>query len=151
MLRNGRNLGVLSGLVAENRSLADGGGVSLQGPEHDRVCLTVHISRRLGVGEGLVRDGLLEAVEVLDVSGSVGGRGVTQEGEDGVCDVLGVVELQVGVGDGEDGLVRVLLGHLSLGDGVVQRNLAGSRQASEGEKGHSTLHLGVRANGKGYK
>lgn len=141
VLGDGGDLGVLGGLVAEDRGLPDGGGVPLERPEQDGVGLAGDVARRLGVGEGLVGDDLLEAVEVLDLGRARGGGGVAQEGEDGVRDAHGVVELEVRVGDVEDRLVRVLLGHLSLDDGAVDGQIAGGGETGEGEESRSVLHL----------
>lgn len=141
VLGDGSDLRVGGGLVADDRGLADGGSVSLQGAEHDGVGHSRDIVGRLGVGEGLVGDDLLEAVEVVDVGGSLGGSGVAEEREDGILDLQRVVELQVRVCDVEDGLVGVLLRDLSLHDTGVEGDLAGSSQPDEGEEGGRVLHL----------
>lgn len=134
VLGDGGDLGVGGGLVADDRGHADAGRVSLQGAEHDGVGHARDIVGGLGVGEGLVGDDLLEAVEVVDVGGALGGGGVAEEREDGILDLQRVVELQVRVCDVEDGLVRVLLGDLSLGDAGVEGEVAGSSQAGKGEE-----------------
>lgn len=141
MLGDGSNLRVHSSLVAENGSLANSGGVPLQGTEHDGVSLAVNITSSLGVGESLVGNDLLEAVEVLDVGCTLGSGSVAEQGEDGILDLQGVVELKVRLGGGDDCLVGVLLGNLPLNNGVVEGNLAGSSQAGEGKKGCLKLHL----------
>lgn len=141
VLRDGSNLGVRRGLVAKNRRLADSRRVPLKSTEQDRLRLTVDIPRRLGVREGLVGDDLLEAVEVLDVGGTLRGGGVAEEGKDSVLDLQWVIKLQVRLGGGDDGLVRVLLGHFPLDNMVVQRDLTGSSQAGEGQDGRLVLHL----------
>lgn len=141
VLSDGSNLRVHSSLVAENGSLANSGGVPLQSAEHDGVSLAINIASSLGVGESLVGDDLLEAVEVLDVGCTLGSGGVAEQSEDGILDLQRVVELEVGLGGGDDSLVRVLLGNLPLDDGVVEGNLAGSSQAGEGKNGCLELHL----------
>lgn len=149
VLLEGVDLGVDSGLVAVDAELADGERVLLDGAKEDGVNLAVEIAGRLGVGEGLVGDDLLQAVEVGNVGGTLDGSGVTQQGEDGVLDLEGVVELEEGVGGAEDGLVRVLLGHLAphqarrahlapeLGD------IAGAGHAGQAEEGDFVLHLEI--------
>lgn len=87
MLGDGCDLGVGRGLVAEHRGQADGAGVPLQGAEHDGVGHAIDVVGGLGVGEGLVGDDLLEAVEVGHVRGAGGGSGVAEQGEDAVRDV----------------------------------------------------------------
>lgn len=141
VLGDGRNLGVGRGLVAQYRGQPNGARVPLQGTEHDGVGHARHVVGGLGVGEGLVGDDLLEAVEVGHVRGAVGGGGIAEQRKDGVGDVLGVVELQVRVGHAKDGLVGVLLRNLPLGDMVVEGNLAGSSKPGEGEKHDLVLHL----------
>lgn len=66
---------------------------------------------------------------------------ISEQGKYSICDLQRIVELQVLVGDVEDGLVRVLLGHFPLDSRAVQRDLAGSTQADKGEKGSFVLHL----------
>jgi hypothetical protein len=147
VLLEGVNLGVDGGLVAVDAELADGERVLLNGAEEDGVDLAVEIVGRLGVGEGLVGDDLLQAVEVGDVGGAEGGGRVAQQGKDGVLDLEGVVELEEDVGGAEDGLVRVLLGHLAplqarrahpapeLGD------ITGAGHAGQAEEGDFVLHV----------
>lgn len=147
VLLEGVDLGVDGGLVAVDAELADGEGVLLDGAEEDGVDLAVEIAGRLGVGEGLVGDDLLQAVEVGDVGGAGSGRRVAEEGKDGVLDLEGVVELEEGVGGAENGLVRVLLGHLTphqaggthpapeLGD------ITSAGHAGQAEEGDFVLHV----------
>lgn len=141
VLSDGSNLRVDSSLVAENGSLTNSGGVPLQGTEHDGVGLAVNIASSLGVGESLVGNDLLEAVEVLNVGCTLGSGSVAEKSEDGILNLQRVVELEVRLGSGDNSLVRVLLRNLPLDDGVVEGNLAGSSHAGEGEKGCLVLHL----------
>ena len=84
---------------------------------------------------------LLQAIQVVNLGGTVGSSRVAQEGEDGVKNVEGVVELQGVVGGDEDGLVRVLLGNLTLGRLVgVDGDLAGGSNARKGNHSSSVLH-----------
>lgn len=149
VLLEGVDLGVDGGLVAVDAELADGEGVLLDGAEEDGVDLAVEIAGRLGVGEGLVGDDLLQAVEVRDVGGADGRSRVAEEGKDGVLDLEGVVELEEDVGGPQDGLVGVLLGHLTphqaggthpapeLGD------VASAGHAGQAEEGDFVLHVEI--------
>lgn len=137
-------LGIDRSLVAEGGSLADGQGVTLEGTEEDGVDGQVEVVGGLGVGESLVGDDLLEAVEAVgrDVTGAVGGSGVAEEGEHAVEDVVWVVELEGDVAGAEDGLVRVFLGNLALGGSEgVSGHIAGRGEANgDGHKSSSVLH-----------
>lgn len=141
MLSDGGDLGVGGGLVAEHRCQTNLASVPLQCAEHDGVGHAIDIAGGFGVGEGLVSDDLLEAVEVGHVRGTGGGSGVTQQSEDPILDLQRVVELQVRAGGAEDGLVRVFLGNLSLRILVVEGDLTGSSQPGEGENSDLELHL----------
>ncbi len=141
VLGDAGDLGVDGGLGAENAGEADLAGVALEGAEDDGLGLAVDVASGLCVGEGLVGNDLLEAVQVLDVGSTLGGGGVAQEGKDGVGDVQGVVELQGRVDDAEGSLVRVLLGNLTLGRAVrVQGDLAGRSNAHQGSERSFVLH-----------
>lgn len=143
MLTDGCDLGVGRGLVAKYRCQTDGASVPLQSAEHDGVGHAVDIVGRLSVGEGLVGNDLLKAVKVFHAWGSLGGSSVAKKTEDGVRDVLRVVELQVLRGRGENSLVGVFLGNLPLHHTGVERDLAGSSQPGESKKRDLVLHLCV--------
>jgi len=141
VLGDAGDLGVDGGLGAEHAGQADLARVALEGAEDDGLGLAVNVASGLGVGEGLVGNNLLEAVQVLDVGGTRGGGCVTQEGKDGVGDVEGVVQLQGRIDDAEGGFVRVLLGNLTLGGAArVQGDLAGRSNAHQGSERSFVLH-----------
>lgn len=81
--------------------------IPLQRSIHKRVRHTLHITLRFRVGESLIGGGEVEAVCVRDGSLSCGGGGVSEEAEDGVEDLGGVVELEAGLDGGEELLVGV--------------------------------------------
>lgn len=144
VLGDGSDLGVLRRLVAEDRGKADLASVSLESPEHDRISLSIDIASRLSVGESLVGNDLLQAVEVIDIGSSVGSGGVSEKGEDSVLNLKRVVQLEVRVDNAEDGLVRVLLRNLALGHArghVRVGHLPSSNEAREGDNSNLVLHF----------
>lgn len=89
-----------------------------------------------GVGECLVGGGLLETVGVGDGPLACCGGGVAEKAEDGVLDVVRVVELEVRVYDVENGLVGVLLGHFTAvkaGVGVDGAGRCGGKEERDGD------------------
>lgn len=144
VLGDGSDLGVLRSLVAEDRGKADLAGVSLEGPEHDSIGLSIDIASRLRVGESLVGDDLLKTIEVRDVGSSLGSGSVAEKGEDSILNLKGVVQLEVGVDILEDGLVRVLLRNLTLGHArshVRVGHVPSSSEARKGDNSNLVLHF----------
>ena len=132
MLRNSRNLRVRRRLVADDARQTNLARVALNSTEQHGVDHAVEVSRGLGVGEGLVGRDLLQTVQVGDLAGALGGGRVAEKPEDGVLDVERVVKLEIEVGGAQDGLVRVLLGHLALVEEPVG-HLAGGRNGGDGQ------------------
>ena len=144
MLLNSSDLRVDGSLVAQGAGQADLERVLLESTEQDGVRHGIQITSGLGVGEGLIGDDLLQAVQVLDVGGTGSGGGVTQESEDSVLDLEGVVQLEGGIGGTEDGLVRVLLGHLTPSQLVpVLHGITGGGDARQPQQSDFVLHLVV--------
>lgn len=110
---------MLGGLVGE-----DAGTYKSSVDESVRHALDV--GSRLCVGEGLVGDALLQAVEVGDGTGALGGSGVAEQREDGVYDVVDVVQLESGLGAGQELSVGELLWFgVSLGTTPSSARLSG--------------------------
>lgn len=66
MLGESSNLRIRSSLVAEDTLETHGTSVSLESPEDKSIGHSIDVTSSLGVGEGLVSDILLKAVEISD-------------------------------------------------------------------------------------
>src|SRR5882757_5581179 len=106
MLGNSCNLRVDSGFGAENASQSNLASVSLQSSEDQSISLTCHIPSCLCVGESLIGGCLVETVQICNLSSTGSGGCVTEKTEDGVLDLVGVVEVQVDTDTIEKSVVR---------------------------------------------
>lgn len=110
MLRNSCNFRVDSGFGAENASQSNLASVSLQSSEDQSISLTCHIPSCLCVGESLIGGSLVETVQVGNLSSTGRGGCVTEKTEDGVLNLVGVIEVQVDTDPIKKSVVRVFLG-----------------------------------------
>ena len=98
----------------KDRLLANGSSVPFEGTEDEGVDHTVNISDRFGIRERLVGDGLLQAVGINDIAPSVVRLGVSDQTENGVDNLVRVIEVQGLSYDSESGFVRVFCDHSSV-------------------------------------
>ena len=91
----------------KSRLLTDGSSVPLESAEDEGVDHTIDISDRLGIRERLVSDSLLQAVGIGDITLAVVRSGVSEQTEDGVDNLVGVIEVQGLSHSSEDGFMRV--------------------------------------------
>ena len=152
MLLNSLNLGVHSSLVANDRSETNCASISLKRSIHQRIRLTGNISSRLRVGESLIRSSLMKAVEVRDRPGSSGSRCVSEQTEDRILNVVGVIEGQVDTNTVEESIMGVFLGDFAaskhspwngediLGSGNWHRSSRGHAKEGDEESCGFVLH-----------
>lgn len=118
MLLDSLNLGVDSSLVAANTGQANSPSVSLQCRIQQSIRLTGNIPSCLCVGESLISSSLMQTVQVGDLSSTTSRGCVTEKTEDGVLDLVGVVEVQVDSDTVEESVVRVFLGDFTTHHGA---------------------------------
>lgn len=137
MLSESLNLGVDSGVSAENTLQSNGPSVPLQSSEDQCVDLGLNISSGLGVGECTIGSGLVETVQIGDLSSTLRGGCVTQKTENRIHDSIRVIQVQAGANTGEELGVGLFLGNLSAHLGGSSRG-----KAEEGEEngGGFVLH-----------
>jgi hypothetical protein len=158
MLLDGSNLGVdgRDGSAEDGRQ-ADSASVALEGTVHESGSHTINITSSLGVGERLIRSGLLEAVyrtvskssfistgtwrghtSVSDLALASGTSSIAQQTEDGVLNLVGIILLQGGVDSCDELLPGVLVGNLTLAHAEMSTTVVdwpssgGSQEQSEG-------------------
>ena len=123
---------------------SNGSSVALEGAEEESSDQTVDITSCLGIGECLVSGSLLEAVGVCNVASSSGSGSGAKETEDGIRDLIWVVEVQDSSNCKIDISVSVLQGNLALGnatDGLTAQDASrSSSKEREGEK-NCLLHV----------
>ena len=121
VLGNSSNLGVDGSLVAENGLQTDLASVSLKSTEEDGVGLSSDITSSLGIGESLVSNDLLEAIEVVNIRGTGSSGSIAEQCKDGVLDLKRIVQLKSSVDGAEDSLMGVLLRNLTLGESTGEQ------------------------------
>jgi hypothetical protein len=108
----------------------------------------IDITSRFGVSESLVGCGLLKAVRVGNLSSTVRGGSSAEKSEDGILDVIWVVQKELGVDSVDDVPVRMLLGNFAL---LQHRSRASRGSANEGKGEDCVLHLEYRSFAECYK
>ncbi|CAG1999802.1 unnamed protein product [Fusarium graminearum] len=134
VLSEGCDLRVDSSLCAKLAGSANLGGVALNSLEEQRTSHTAEVTDSLGVGESLISSLLLQTSQVCDLACTLSGSSITQEAEDGIGNLLGVVKVEELLGDSEDKVMRVFLGNLTLADGLdaAGGNLGKTGDAEDG-------------------
>lgn len=113
MLLDSCNLRVDRSLAAENTGQSNFSSVSLQSGVQQSIGLASNIASCLCVGESLIGCSLMETVQVGNLSSTGSSGCVTEKTEDGVLDIIRVVEGQVDSDAIEESVVGVFLGNLA--------------------------------------
>lgn len=118
MLLDSLDLGVDGGLVTANTGQSNLASIPLQSCIQQSIGLTSHIPSCLCVGESLIGCSLMETFQVGDLSSTGSSGCVTEKTEDGVLDLVGVVDVQVDADAIEEPVVRVFLGNFTAHHGA---------------------------------